>query len=222
MFRALIPYSTLIFVLFFVITANAGNGNRIDLTSVIGSKSKKALSSKAGINITLQPALFYSSIGGSGEYVIGKKTSAGVNFLYKFGNIEGAKNTLNFKDEDHLKPGILAEAFFRYYIKIKGTRGKAPFSLYTQFSLGYNDIIYFDGNTRPLTLHNNWKELDNNQEVILESPQPYLGGLGAGYQLLLIPRHLIANLFVGLQGTSASDGKLIMSFFVSPSIGLAF
>ena len=171
---------------------------------------------KVGINFKAHSSLFNLTFGLESEYILSSRYTVGLILLAKMGDQQSDRNQNRIRQEDYLERGYLAEAYVRHYIKFKSNkRLKAPTGVYVQASLGYNSIIYFDGNTRPLTLHNRWKDLNETNNASLERPLPFIGGLGAGYQVLLIPKRIIGNLRVGVQGNVDSESQLFMSLYIA-------
>lgn len=171
-----------------------------------------------GINIKLSPALFWNTLGLEFEFPFTKKLSASINLMGKLGRTDGRNTTFKVKEEAYLKDGYLGELSFRYYFA-----GKAPEGIYIQANFTYSNILYFDGTTRPYTLHNHWKDL-NGLRTPADFPDllPYSGGLGLGYQVVIIPEHLIGNLMLGAQSNIDQEGNPLLSVYLYPSIGFKF
>ncbi|MFL5731098.1 MAG: hypothetical protein ACJ75J_16540, partial [Cytophagaceae bacterium] len=55
-----------------------------------------------------------------------------------------------------------------------------------------------------------------------QKPYPYRAGLGLGYQIIIVPKHLIGNFMIGVQGNMDARNNPFLSVFVAPSIGYAF
>jgi len=171
-----------------------------------------------GFNIKLSPAFFWNTASLELEYPLSSKFSMGINLFAKLGSTGGGKNNIKVKEESFLKDGYLAEALFRFYPK-----AMAPEGIFIQGSLTYGNLIYFDGNTRPYTLHNHWRKLKNvNSSVAIEKPKPLGGGLGIGYQTVIIPERLIGCLVLGMQVNSDSANKTFFSIYLAPSLGIKF
>ena len=123
------------------------------------------------------------------------------------------------KQGEFYENGFLAELIGRYFIQLsKKKLVLAPSGFYVQASLGYSKLLYFDGNTRPFTLHTRNKDL---KDPYFHQPSPIIGGVGAGYQVELLPKKIIANLAIGAQTNIDTKGAFF-SIYVSPSIGFMF
>lgn len=169
-------------------------------------------------SLRLSPAFFWKTIGLELEYAISPSISIGSNLFAKVGRMDGKKANFKIKDEPFLENGWRAELYMNYYFS-----KKAPEGIYLQVNGGYNKLIYFDGNTRPYTLHNHWKQLKGVRVTTdLEKPKPYVGGLALGYQFLIIPDHIIANISSGIMANVDQDNSLFFTIYLAPSIGIKF
>jgi hypothetical protein len=177
----------------------------------MGLTSTKKPTSK-GFNIKMSPALFWRTLVIEAELPLNPYFSVGLNILGKLGGTD-AKHTKE-QNEAYYQPGIGAELALKFYFK-----GEAPEGLYLQLNGGYSTLFYQDGNTRPYTLHNHWRKQDGS---VFKKPLPYYAGIGAGYQLILLPDHLIANIMVGVQGNIYDNNSFPLSLYISPSIGYKF
>ncbi|MCR6639739.1 MAG: hypothetical protein NVV82_12340 [Sporocytophaga sp.] len=171
-----------------------------------------------GFNIKLSPAFFWNTASIEFEYPLSSKLSLGINIFAKLGSTGSGKNNIKVKEESFLKDGYLAEGLLRFY-----PLAMAPEGIFIQGSLTYGNLIYFDGNTRPYTLHNHWRKLKNvNSNVPIEKPRPLGGGLGIGYQTVIIPEHLIGCLVLGVQANQDAGNKTFYSIYLAPSLGFKF
>ncbi|GAL87558.1 hypothetical protein MYP_4788 [Sporocytophaga myxococcoides] len=174
--------------------------------------------SSKGLNIKLSPAFFWNTASIEFEYPLSSKFSLGINLFAKLGNTGSGKNNIKVKEESFLKDGYLAEGLFRFY-----PLAMAPEGIFIQGSLTYGNLIYFDGNTRPYTLHNHWRKLQNvNSSIPIEKPKPLGGGLGIGFQTVIIPEHLIGCLVLGVQANTDVANKTFYSIYLAPSLGFKF
>ncbi|MFN3403413.1 MAG: hypothetical protein ACK40G_04905 [Cytophagaceae bacterium] len=171
-----------------------------------------------GVNVKLSPAFFWKTVGLEFEFPLAKRMSIGLNLFYKYGNAEGVGNRFIIKEEGFPTDGYRAELALKFYLV-----GHAPEGFYVQLDGFYNQLMYFDGNSRPFTLHNNWDKLQyDNSPSILEKPNPIGGGLGIGYQLVFIPKHLIGNVTLGVQGNQDLNNNLFFTVYLAPSLGIRF
>jgi hypothetical protein len=200
----------------------AGNGlGKAILPNAITSSPPSSTPSR--LNIKIQPAIFWATLGLEAEYVISPKITVALNVLGKIGRTDGKTVTYKIKQEDFLKNGYMAELIGRYYISLSKKKLKlAPMGFYVQISGGYSKLLYFDGATRPFSLFARSKKPDDPRSPSdFEQPQPFVGGLGCGYQVELLPKKVIANMLIGAQANSDNKG-FFLSLYVSPSIGIMF
>jgi hypothetical protein len=171
-----------------------------------------------GFNIKLSPAFFWNTASLELEYPVNGKFSFGLNLYAKLGSTGNGKATIKVREESFLKDGYLAEGLLRFY-----PGGMAPEGIFIQGSATYGNLIYFDGNTRPYTLHNHWRKLQNvNSSVPIEKPKPFGGGVGIGFQTVIIPEHLIGCLVLGMQVNNDATNKTFYSIYLAPSLGFKF
>ncbi len=218
--RIRMPGKVLIFCFLLVFTriVIAGDGNHEPgmLSTIYATQSNKASSLK-GLNIKLIPAFFWNTVGIEVEYPLSMKLSLGTQLTGVLGRNDVGKNKFRVRPEGYHESGFGADIFVRYYFK-----ENAPEGLYAQVYLSYSNYIYFDGNTRPFTLHNNWKETEKFRLANdIEKPLPYTGGLGVGYQIKFVP-NLIGNVFLGIQGQMSNENEIMISVFLTPGIGYLF
>lgn len=173
---------------------------------------------KSGVNVKILPAFFWGTFGLSGEIPISEKFTANINLLGTLGRLDGKNANYSTRPESYMSEGWRAEAMFRYYIK-----GEAPTGFYAHLNFAYNNLFYYDGNTRPYTLVNNWRETNGVRlPSNFEKPNPISAGLGIGYQLEIIPDLIIVDAFCTLQGHMDANGDPFLQVYVAPSIGYKF
>lgn len=208
-------------ILLFIGLPSFGNDSKDSLAhkSSYPEKPKNdAEPSKGGFNIKLSPAFFWKTIGLELELPLGKKFSVGVNLFGKVGRTDGKKSNYKVTSQDFLKDGIRAELALKYYLK-----PTAPEGFYIQANFAYNQIVYSDGTTKPYSVNthiNNQRDTAASGEIL--KPYPYSAGIGVGYQIIFIPKHLIANILLGAQGNMDAYNKPFLSFYIAPSIGYKF
>ena len=170
-------------------------------------------------NIKIQPAVFWATLGLEAEYVVSPKFTLALNILGKLGETDAKNNFRPIKKQDFLENGYLAELTGRCYIQLtKKKIALAPTGFYIQATVGYSKLLYFDGNTRPFTLHTRKRNINDPN---FKNPTPIIGSLGAGYQVELVPKKIIANLSI-LSQTNIDDRGFFLSIYISPSIGILF
>ncbi|HXA00939.1 MAG TPA: hypothetical protein VNW99_03065 [Cytophagaceae bacterium] len=170
-----------------------------------------------GFNIKTSPAFFWKTIGVEIEVPLGKKFSIGLNLYGKVGRTDGKTANFKVKKQNFLTDGMRAELAFKYYFK-----PTAPEGLYLQANFAYNQIVYADGTTKPYSLNSHTPPADTSATGTSLKPYPYSAGLGIGYQIIIIPKHLIGNFMIGAQGNMDAKNNPFISFFVAPSIGYVF
>jgi hypothetical protein len=177
--------------------------------------SKKEETGK--FNIKTSPAFFWKTIVLEIEAPLGNKFSIGLNIYGKLGRTDGKTANFIVKKQNFLNDGIRAELAFKYYFK-----PTAPEGLYLQTNFAYNQIVYADGTTKPYTLNSHIETADTSATGTLSKPFPYSAGIGIGYQMIIVPKHLIGNFMLGIQGNMDGRENPFLSIFVAPSIGYLF
>jgi hypothetical protein len=209
----------LLFPLFFFLGFHSfGNNNQDSLSNhqPLPDPKKESEPSKGGFNIKLSPAFFWKTLVVELELPLGKKFSVGVNLFGKVGRTDGKKSNYKVKDQDFLQDGIRAELALKYYFK-----PTAPEGFYLQANFAYNQIVYSDGTTKPYSINTHINNATDTSGTLLK-PYPYSAGLGLGYQVVFIPKHIIGNIMVGAQGNMDAHNNPFMSFYIAPSIGIKF
>lgn len=182
--------------------------------SIYFNSQKKKLE---GFNIKLSPSIFWKTMVLEFEYPITKHFSVGLNVLAKLGSWDGVKANRTMPKEDYMNNGIGFELAGKYYFTPDAHEG-----FYTQANVAYNNIFYFDGNTRPFSFYTHWREQQGATSSTFNAPKPFHFGLGVGYQVILLPKHFIGNLMIGTQGNFADDGNFQFSVYLAPSLGYVF
>lgn len=167
-----------------------------------------------GFSLKLSPAFFWKTLIIEAELPLNSHVTIGLNALGKLGGGDGKKELTKEENEAYNTSGLGAELALKFYFK-----GESPEGLYLQVNGGYSNIFYYDGNTKPYTIHNHWRKQD---ELVFKKPEPYYGGIGVGYQVILLPDHLIANVMVGFQGNMYDNKSFPLSIYIAPSIGYKF
>jgi len=177
-------------------------------------------------NIKVQPAFYWGTLGLEMELSAGHNMSFGVNVLGRLGSLDKSPINEKIRTEDYQQNGMAAEIFFRYYLHDKEHKSHfAPTGFYVHFNAGTNFIVYSDGSLRPFNIvtFTQRKSGDQNQSPqFFSRPQPYFGGVGIGYQVIIFPQHLIGNIFFGTQANVSGDNKFQLALYISPSIGWLF
>lgn len=215
------------FILFTSVFASAETTNRyFSPSKVTGLLAHYHAKKQVSFNVKLQPAFYWGTLGLEMEFSVGHNISFGLNTLGRLGTLDQSPIDNRVKTSDFQQNGLLTELFFRYYIHDKDHKSHfAPAGFYIHANVGTNFVVYSDGSLRPFTIVTfaQKKEGDQNQTPqTLTRPQPYFGGLGFGYQVIIFPQHLIGNIFFGTQANVTGENKFQLSLYISPSIGWLF
>ncbi|HEX8547114.1 MAG TPA: hypothetical protein VF691_09150 [Cytophagaceae bacterium] len=206
--------SFLSFVLILIFGYQAG----AQTSTPAGASTAPANTTRKSLNIKLSPAIFWKTAVVEFEYPLTSKITVGLNLLGKLGRTDEAKANAILKNENLVNNGLRAELAAKYYFK-----NEAPTGFYIQSNVAFGNLIYFDGNVRPYTLHNHWKKpTAEDPKGKLERPFPVSAGIGGGYQLVLLPKHIIGNLMLGVQGNMDQQNNFFVSIYVAPSLGYMF
>jgi hypothetical protein len=168
-----------------------------------------------GFNIKTSPAFFWKTISLEIEAPLGKRFSIGLNVYGKLGRTDGKKSNFVVKNQNFFSNGIRGELVFKYYFK-----PTAPEGFFLHANMAYNQIVYSDGTTKPYSLNVHSQPVDTSSTP--SKPYPYSAGLGIGYQVIFIPKHLIGNIMMGVQGNMDAKNNPFISVFIAPSIGYVF
>ncbi|MBY0427118.1 MAG: hypothetical protein K2Q22_15895 [Cytophagales bacterium] len=209
------------------VNAMAWNGEKPEYpVQLTGIQAHYHARKPVSFNIKLQPAFYWGSLGLEMEFSVGHNISFGVNTIGRLGSWDQSPISNRIRTQDAAQNGMMSELFFRFYIHDKEHKSHfAPAGFYIHANLGTNFIVYSDASLRPFSLitFTQKKEGDQNQAPsYITRPQPFFGGLGFGYQVIIFPQHLIGNIFVGTQANVSGDNKFQMSVYISPSIGWLF
>ncbi len=181
---------------------------------------------QVSFNIKIQPAVYWGSLGLEMEFTIGHNISFGLNNIGRLGSLDLSPISNRLQTQDYQQNGLLSEIFFRYYLNGKDHKSHfAPAGFYIHANVGTNYIVNSDGTLRPFSIvtFTDKKVGDQNQTPqVFSRPQPYFGGLGFGYQVIIYPQHLIANIYLGTQANFNGENKFQLSLYISPSIGWLF
>jgi hypothetical protein len=169
-----------------------------------------------GFTIRLVPSFFYNTYGLEAEYPFNGNSTLGVNLLYYTGSGTPKTDSSVVGDGTYTKSGFIAELQYKYYFS-----GTAPTGFYAMVAAGYNSILYPDGSTRPFVLFNSWNNQNEIAEKAASIPDPYIGSIGVGYQIIMIEPHISGNVVVGAQFQTGGSG-LSTNIFITPSLGWTF
>ena len=185
--------------------------------------TNKYISRFTGLNIKVLPTIFWGTLGVEVEYPIRDKKdkiSVGTLLMVGFGRLDGKNANFIVRDQPFLRSGISVDIFGRYFL----SKDKyAPLGLYVSGNISYNTLLYFDGDTRPFTLFNRRRRDNTGRELKdIERPNAFNAGVGVGYQLIMIPDNIIANIELRVQGRRDSDGTIFPTVSLLPTIGFKF
>jgi len=183
-------------------------GNFLRLSSPLG-----------GLNAKLMPAFYLNSLGLEVEYPLNDFFTIGINLIGKIGRTDGNRVVFKIRPETSQEASYRVELAAKYYIS-----KNAPTGLYGQFNISFGNLLFFDGTNRPYTLHSRWKRFDAGirSPVEIVPPRDLSLGVGVGYQLVVIPKKIIANIMVGSQLFFEQDSGIYPSVYISPSLGYVF
>ena len=172
-----------------------------------------------GLNFKLMPALYWDCVGLEVEYPISDIMSVGLNILGQAGRTDAGDIVFKVRPEYYQQPAWRAEFALKYYLS-----SRAPIGFYVQANASYGNLLFFDGTNRPFTMHSRWKKFDKGLRapVELERPLPFSTGIGAGYQLIIIPKKIVGNIMIGTQLHLSDQTRLYPALYLSPSLGLLF
>lgn len=208
----------LLFLFFILLALNASSEEKPFYNpGGLHLNSKIVSSGGLGFNLKVAPVLFWKTLITEFEYPLSSKFSIGLNVLTKFGRTDWGKKQQPIVKESLLENGLRFELALKYFIT-----GDAPTGFYVSANGAWGNLIYFDGNVRPYTFHNHWKNTVDEASGKLLKPFPFSGGIGAGYQLMILPKHIIANLMIGAQANFDNQQSLFISLYAAPSIGIIF
>ena len=176
-------------------------------------------SSLGALNVKLTPALYWSSLIIEVEYPLTDAFTIGLNILGKLGRTDDGSTAFKIRPEKVQDPAYKLELATKYYFG-----NTAPIGFYAQFNFSYGNLLFFDGTNRPYTLHSKWKKFEGGVRApaVIESPKDYSLGIGGGYQLVVIPKKIIANIMVGTQLYLEKDSGIYPAIYVAPSLGYVF
>ena len=169
-----------------------------------------------GFTIRFVPAFFYKTYGIEVEYPFNGNSTLGINALYYTGSGSAKTDSSAVGDGTYAKSGFMTELQYKFYFS-----GLAPTGLYAMIGVGYNSIVYPDGSTRPFVLFNTWESQHSITDQVSTIPNPYVGSVGLGYQVIMIEPHISGNVVLGAQFQTGNSGILI-SPFITPSLGWTF
>lgn len=176
-------------------------------------------SSVNALNVKAMPAFYWSSLGIEIEYPLSDVFTIGLNILGKIGRTDGRNTVFKIRPETHQESAYRLELAGKYYFQ-----QSAPIGFYAQLNVTYGNLLFFDGTNRPYTMHSKWKQFNGGVRApaTIETPKDYSFGIGGGYQLVVIPKKIIANIMVGTQLYLEQTSGIYPSFYVAPSLGYVF
>jgi len=170
--------------------------------------------------IRLVPSLFWNTFGIEFEKQLGNTMSIGLNGVVTYGrNIDNdALTQAVSQDRAILNQGFAIDLIGKKYFNSNFDQ------LFLLVSASYNTIEYFNIDKRPFTLFNQLK--DDLKKEILENDtrvtNAYGASLGVGYQILMIPKHIIINIEGGVAAYTTITNVPFFLLYFTPSIGYKF
>lgn len=193
----------------------AGNGDELEPETPSELKSSETTAGVPySLSIKLMPAFYWGTFGVQVEYPLTNKISIGLMTMIKKSD---SKNYI-LHPEDYQNGGFLVDIYAKYFLV-----GDAPEGLYGLANLSYNSMLYYDGNTRPYSLKNRWKDFEGFRlPNSIQQPKAINAGLGVGYQLIIVPKHVIADVFIAASGNFDHTNSFFIQLYLAPSIGFVF
>ncbi len=170
--------------------------------------------------VRIVPAFFWNTIGIEFERQLKQKISVGLNTTLTFGRDIDNDRLIqaNAQGSAILNQGIGIDLIIKKYFN-KGFTG-----LFFSASASFNSIEYFNSDKKPYTLYNSL--LRKTKDEILETntnvTNSYGASLGIGYQMIMIPDHLIVNIESGIATYLTVTNVPFFSLYLAPSIGYKF
>lgn len=165
-------------------------------------------------NLKLFPAFHLNTFGLAYEQPISDRLSLELMAGYKLPitKPEGA-----VPKNDAYKAGFLVDLTARYYT------GTAPEGWYFSAMVGASNILYPDGNVRPFSINNMQAQtpLTATGAKAISNPEVLRYAIGAGYQIKMVSRRLVANIGVSFGGYSNDMGTQYQ-LSLTPTIGYSF
>lgn len=204
------------FLSFTISLAQTGPGESSPKTSETNS-SPQSSSPLSGLNIQILPAFYLNTWAVDLNVPINNQITVGLSYSSTFGNNTGDKQHFVIA-QDYTKQGMRLQLSGKFFLS-----QKAPEGFYGHVQVSYNTLVYYDGSTRPFSLFNHRKDISGvgNGELVSQAKKVDMG-VGFGYQAIIIPNHIIANMLVGIQGNQSSDNELFMNIYIRPTIGFVF
>jgi len=170
--------------------------------------------------IRFAPAFFWNTVGLEFEKQLGKRTSIGLNATITYGRDVDNDVLVQASSQNSaiLNQGVAIDLIAKRYFDTDFN------NLFFFMAASYNSIEYFNIDKKPYTLFN---QLSNEKkEEILENntrvTNSYGASFGVGYQIMMIPNHLIVNIEGGIAGYVTITNTPFFSLFLMPSIGYKF
>lgn len=170
-----------------------------------------------GISIQTLPAFYLNTWSVDLNVPVSKVLTIGLSYSSTLGNNEGDKQHYVIA-QDYTKSGMRLQLSANYFFS-----QKAPEGFYAQVQVSYNTIVYYDGTTRPFSLTNHRSDVSSlTSGDLLSNAKKVDMGIGVGYQAIVIPNHIIANILIGVQGNQTSESVLFMNAYIRPTVGFIF
>lgn len=212
-------FKQLIFILLFGLLGLSNSWAQEDAKSpqLEQEKSKSLSSPLKKLSIQTLPAFYLNTWSLDLNYRISKAFIIGLSYGSTLGNNDGGKQHY-VVTQDYTREGMRLQLSGNYFFG-----KKAPKGFYTHLQVSYNTIVYYDGTTRPFSLTNHRKDVSSLASGdLLSNAKKVDIGIGVGYQAIVIPNYIIANILIGIQGNQTSESTLFMNVYIRPTIGFIF
>lgn len=183
------------------------------------SKSSKTENSGSHKKFSIQtlPAFYLNTWSVDVNYHVSNAFTIGLSYASTLGNNAGGKQHYVIA-QDYTKNGMRLQLSGNYFFS-----KKAPEGFYGHVQVSYNTIVYYDGTTRPFSLTNHREDVSSlGSGELLSNAKKLDMGIGIGYQAIVIPDHIIANILIGVQGNQTSENTLFINAYIRPTVGFIF
>ena len=196
---------------------NGGTGLPISPPKKKKKKIRKSLIREeeyrgSGLNFKLVPAFFWGAAGLEIEKPIGDNISLSLNTYYRIGSLD-TKSPLEQSNPTNNNQ-YMVELQGKYYFN------HAPRGFYAMAQMNFSNMLFADGTSRPFSAFGYTPPATTANVSPFVAPGVFRYGLGCGYQWILVPRHLVANICVGFQAYSENGTHI--NPYLTPSFGIIF
>lgn len=187
-------------------------------TVLESKKSAKTEALPIGFGVKIMPTLFWNTMLIDVEVPLGQSHFTFGTMLY---GAWGINKNQPASESTYQDAGFGVDLYAKYYFN--DTKKNTSEGLYALVNISYNSIVYPDGTVRPFSLNANYSTKKNATDAPQTfNPYPVNGGLGIGYQLKIIPKHIYGSVMLGTQFSVDKSGKFLPTIYFLPTIGYVF